>query len=382
MFLCVFFAALIFLIVPNNAAAVYDPVSVANNRFGVHILFSEEIRDAAKLINSNGGEWGYVTIPIQAGDRNLVKWQRFMDDAKRLKVIPIIRLAIEGDYFNTKVWRKPTYTDVLDFANFLNSLNWPTKNRYIVVFNEVNRSDEWGGDANPSEYTDILSYATDIFKARSDDFFIITAGLDNASANISGTSFEPHTFLRLMEQAVPGVFAKIDGLASHSYPNPSFAQPPTRQGKVSVASFRFERELVRDLSGKNLPVFITETGWSQEFVPDELASSYFTQAFTSVWSNDAIVAITPFLLRAHAGPFTVFSLLRQDGTSNNRYNAILNLPKEKGAPLLENEILGEKDKPSPSLLHAKHFLEPMENEKHAPSLSNATITVLRWMLKF
>lgn len=160
-----------FLFLPRQSFAVEDPLKVPNNKFGIHILFPSELEDAAKLVNSNGGDWGYVTIPLQSGDRDLEKWQDFMDNALRLHVIPIIRLATEGDYFNTKVWRKPDETDVIDFANFLNSLDWPTKNRYIIVFNEVNRGDEWGGEVNPQEYANLLSYAVTVFKSKNQDFF-------------------------------------------------------------------------------------------------------------------------------------------------------------------------------------------------------------------
>src|SRR5437899_511269 len=61
-----------------------DPLAVPNNKFGIHILFQHELTQAAKLVNTNGGDWGYVIIPIQAGDRDIVKWQSFMDEAKLL----------------------------------------------------------------------------------------------------------------------------------------------------------------------------------------------------------------------------------------------------------------------------------------------------------
>lgn len=160
-----------FLLFPKSSFAAEDPFSHPNNKMGIHILFPSELQEAAKLVNSNGGDWGYVTIPIQAGDKDIKKWQEFMDQAKSLHLIPLVRLATEGDYFNTSSWRKPTEADVLDFANFLNSLNWPTKNHYIIVFNEVNRGDEWGGSPNPQEYADILSYAVTAFKSRNPDFF-------------------------------------------------------------------------------------------------------------------------------------------------------------------------------------------------------------------
>jgi len=159
----------------NITHATYDPLSVKNNVFGIHILFPEEVSDAAPLVNSNGGDWGYVTIPIQVSDKNVGKWQKFMDDCARRHLIPLIRLATTGDYFVKSSWSEPSKYEVLDFANFLNSLNWPTKNRYVIIFNEPNRGDEWGGAPNPASYAQILDYAVQVFKQTNSNFFIIAA---------------------------------------------------------------------------------------------------------------------------------------------------------------------------------------------------------------
>ena len=147
----------------KQAFAIYDPQSQPNNKVGIHILFPDELEKAKELVNSSGGDWGYVTIPIQAHDKDLIKWQDFFDRAKEAHLIPIVRLATDGDYFDKSSWRKPQDEDVVDFANFLNSLNWPVKNRYVVIFNEVNRADEWEGKADPREYAQILSYSLTVF---------------------------------------------------------------------------------------------------------------------------------------------------------------------------------------------------------------------------
>ncbi|HSD98390.1 MAG TPA: hypothetical protein VLB73_01675 [Patescibacteria group bacterium] len=314
------------------AYAIENPLAVNNNKIGIHILFPDEIDKAAQLINSNGGDWGYVVIPIQSGDKDINKWQAFFDKAKKLHVIPIIRLATEGDYFNTKVWRIPTDADVLDFANFLNSLSWPTKNRYIIVYNEVNRGDEWGGVPDPSAYAQILSYASDVFKQRSQDFFIISAGMDNAAAT-TPTSMNEYQYLAAMNTAVPGVFDKIDGIGSHSYPNPAFSQPPTAISPMGVASFQFEKNLIEGHAKADLPVFITETGWDQHVVGEQTAGSYLSTALQNVWSRNDIVVVAPFLLQAGGGPFVQFSFLGPDGAPNLVSKALMSIPKEKGAPI-------------------------------------------------
>lgn len=325
---------------PKAAFATFDPLSVPNNKFGIHILFPDELNEASKLVNSNGGDWGYVVIPIQAGDKDLIKWQTFMDKAKTLHLIPILRLATEGNYFNTKVWRKPTPADVLDFANFLDSLDWPTKNRYVVIFNEVNRGDEWGGNLNPAEYADMLYYSTIVFKNKNQDFFIISAGLDNSAPNSGKDYMNEYQYITDMHDFLPDLFTKIDGMASHAYPNPGFSQSPLNQTKSSIASFRYERDLLESFANKKLPVFITETGWSKNGVPDVLSASYYSIAFLSVWNDPSIVAVTPFLLRADGGSFSQFSFLN-NGNPTLFYNTIALFPKTKGNPVISGELKDE-----------------------------------------
>lgn len=323
------------IVIPNlNVAhATYDPTSVPNNKFGIHILFPAEVSDAAPLVNSSGGDWGYVTIPIQASDKDIDKWQNFMDDCARRHLIPIVRLATTGDYFSPGSWSEPSDYDVLDFANFLNSLNWPTKNRYVIIFNEPNRGDEWGGTPDPAAYADILDYATKIFKQTNPNFFVITAGLDNGAANIPGQSIDEFMFMQEMNSEVPGIFNEVDGLASHSYPNPGFTASPSTDS-MGIYSFYYQNELVYQLTGKKLPVFITETGWTSDKVSDQTQSDYYTDAFANYWSDPNVVAVTPFLLRADSGPFTQFTFLK-NGNPTPVYNAYKNLAKVKGQPQVD-----------------------------------------------
>lgn len=367
------------LTIPTNALAVEDPLQSPNNKFGIHLLFPSELPEAAKLINSNGGDWGYVIIPIQAGDKDRVKWQKFMDEAARLHVIPIIRLATEGDYFNTAVWSKPKHTDVIDFANFLNSLHWPTKNRYIVIYNEANRSDEWGGMTNPSEYAEILSYAVSVFKSKNKDFFIIGGGFDNAAPE-QGTQYtDQYNYIRRMNEAVPGIFNQLDGYASHSYPNPGFSQPPHVNSSKSITSFSHERALIQTMSNKKLPIFITETGWSADAVNDTTRAFYYREAFEKVWNDPDIVTVIPFLLRAHGGPFTQFSFLEEDGSKTKQYEAVESLPKIKGSPALTTQVLGISNTPKVNL-EKKHFTKERLKADDL-SLKQIAQDIFEWIMK-
>ena len=363
----------------RSAFAVYDPASKPNNTLGIHILFPSELAEAAKLVNSAGGDWGYITIPIQASDKNLDKWQSFMDDCRTYHLIPIIRLATDGDYFTKSSWSKPSDNDVLDFANFLNSLNWPTKNRYVVIYNEPNRGDEWGGSPNPAEYAEILSFAADVFKQRSDEFFVLSAGLDNASANIDGQSINEYSYIRQMNNSVPGVFGKIDGIASHSYPNPGFSQPPTSTGYEGVASFKYEENLISDLGGKQLPIFITETGWTDNNVSEDTQSNYYLEAFNNIWNDKNVIAVTPFLLRAGMGPFAQFSFISDGSQKSGKYNAFQNLKKTKGEPDINYYPLAVNNNVETKSLPIDTLFKNIK-QNYTATVSKTTVLFMKWLL--
>lgn len=74
----------IFLVSPTNSFA-------KNNKFGIHIMDEHDLVDAANLVNSNGGEWGYVTIVIRDDQLNRDRWQSVFNQMRRLKLIPIVR---------------------------------------------------------------------------------------------------------------------------------------------------------------------------------------------------------------------------------------------------------------------------------------------------
>ena len=327
--------------VPAQAGAIYDPLEKANNMHGIHILFPSELTDAAALVNSTNGEWGYVTIPIQVTDRDLTKWQAFMDECREKKLIPIVRLATEPYFKDTSVWRKPNNIDVIDFANFLNSLDWPVENRYIIVFNEINRFDEWGGEApSPKEYGEILSFAVDVFKKRSQDFYIIMGGLDNASPNDRIKYMDNLVFIKEMIDSNQDLPKKIDGFSSHSYPNPGFSQPPDAEKEVGTATYKSEFELINKTSGKRVPAFITETGWTNDNLSDETIASYYETAYKDIWEKDSsrIVAITPFLLNSTGGQFENFSFVI-NGQRTQHFERAEKMEKVKGLPV-ETEVKG------------------------------------------
>ena len=376
--LLILLSLIIFLNIGKHSYASYDPLSKPNNKFGIHVLFTGEVSEASVLVNSNGGDWGYITIPIQASDRDLDKWQKFMDDCKKYHLIPIVRLATDGDYFSKISWSKPSDNDVLSFANFLNSLNWPTKNRYVIVFNEVNRADEWGGSPDASQYAEILDYATQIFKQRDSDFFIISAGFDNASINIPDQSVDQFTFMREMELSVPGIFSEIDGLGSHAYPNPAFSSPPSLSS-IGVYSFYYQKNLADELSGKQLPVFITETGWSSAAIPYDIQNQYYIQAFNNYWNDKDVVAVTPFIFHADQGSFSQFAFVKNNN-STPIYANYKNFPKIKGDPELVQNYTFAQVKDNKSIPTIRFNVNESINSVFK-EINKSSKVFFKWLLK-
>lgn len=328
---CLFLFSIFYLLSTRTTLATYDPFSVTNNRVGVHILSPDELSEAAKLVNNNNqGSWGYVTVPIQATDRNRPKWIAFMKECQQLKVIPIIRVATLGDGAR---WLKPQDNDLIDFANFLNDLPWPTENRYVVIFNEVNRADEYGGAVSPEDYADILNNALDIFKRLSPKFFLLPSAMDNAAPD-GGNFMRWDIYLKRMYAHRPEVFEKIDGWNSHAYGNPGFASSPALSGYNKADSFKFDLELVNHFTKRKLPVFITEAGWSRASLDDRTIATFYNHAFYNLWNNDQIVAVTPFLLFAGVPPFSNFSLLSKDRQPTLAYQTIQTFVTA-GSPHLE-----------------------------------------------
>jgi hypothetical protein len=64
----------------------------------------------------------------------------------------------------------------------------------------------------------------------------------------------------------------------------------------------------------NLPVYITETGWSRDSLDEATIAEYYSQAFNGVWMpDDRVVAITPFIINYSQAPFDDFSFKSASG---------------------------------------------------------------------
>lgn len=307
--ICAFF---ILAFACSKIYAIYDPLSVANNKFGIHVADPNDLPEAAQLVNSTGGDWGYVVMVIQDNDRSGDKWQAIFNQLRRLHLIPIIRIATHPDGDS---WKIPTPEEALRWADFLHSLVWPTKNRYVVLFNEPNHAKEWGNRIDPEGYADIFASYAKALKDTSSDFFILPAGFD-FSAQSDGLALSASEYLERIVSKYPEFFSRIDGWTSHSYPNPGFSASPYAIGRGSIASFAWEFSFAQSLGlTTSLPIFITETGWvhsqGKVYMPSYLSPQqvgiHYQNAAASVWKDARIASVIPFLFNYQDMPFDHFS---------------------------------------------------------------------------
>lgn len=305
-------AIILVALTPIRAKAITEIKSDSNNKFGIHIINETDLTDAKNLINSNGGDWGYVTFVITETDRNHDRWQSVFDQMRRDHLIPIVRLASKprGD-----VWEIPQEAEINNWVAFLNGLNWVTQNRFVIINNEPNHAKEWGGKIDPAGYASYLKKISTSLKQASEDFYILQAGLDPAAPNAAGTMNE-FKFIKGMLSFDNKVFDYIDGWASHPYPD---APPQIYEDELKAI-------------GKQLPVFITEAGWPLDKYTEQEAMDKILNAYKNIWSSSKVVAVTPFILNYSAPPFDRFSWKKPDGTFRSFYAEVKNLPKVKGTP--------------------------------------------------
>lgn len=328
----------------NASGQVFYGRGTPNNKIGMYVQnTADDISASADLINSNGGDWGYVLLTMNLSDRGSGSWQSLFDAATSNHVIPLIQLFNAGSC-------NPDEMDFEGLAEMLNGLTWPTEHRYISIFNEVNAGDYWCGNASPEAYAQTLDKAITAFKDKSQNFFIMPAAF-NSSARSGAVSNEgakyigEDAFLSGMNQAVPGIFGRIDGWATHAYPQPNFSGV-IAGGRDSILNYKWELSLVSSFGAGSLPVFITETGWlhkeGQEscgqysqsgLLSSSSVSARYKEAYVNYWLPDSrVVAITPFIFRSNDPCAAGFAWQKPDGSWYPQAEMLLAIPKTSGIP--------------------------------------------------
>lgn len=320
-----------------------------NNRFGIHLNEPDsDIEDAKKLVNTNG-DWGWVVMVIRANDRNKEKWQRIFNKLREDHLIPVVRIA--GRPNSAGFWERPSDNDAKDWADFLDSLIWPIKTRFVTIYNEPNHANEWGGSVDPVDYARRFVEQAKSLKEKSPDFFILNGAIDAAPPNEMPNYASFEYFVSEAVKNNSEFLKYIDGWASHSYPNPDFAASERNEGRATIKSYVYEKKYLESLGKKIDYVFVTETGWkhsdginSQEArISSEEAARRYKIAFEEVWTEDYLVMVAPFIINYPAEPFDSFSFLNPKvlGEKTEKYlpnfNAIKDLPKTAGRVFQETK---------------------------------------------
>lgn len=301
-----------------------SPVQAVSERMGLHVLSLDELDKVQQFFQATKSaepdtQWWYITIPFTMADLDrLDEWQRFFDQAQQYKIIPIVRLATK---FENGAWAVPTRRDITRQVQGLSSLRWPTEQRHVIVFNEVNHAKEWGNRLDPAGYAEILAFTASWLQSEPYDYKVLPAAMDLAAPNSVGTR-DAFAYFTAMLEANPEVFAQIDYWNSHSYPNPGFSSPPARRAVNSLWGFDYELTFIKEKTGRDLQVFITETGWANNAVTRKWLSTYYTYALQHIWSDPRVVAVTPFVLKGDPGPFAEFGFIDRNDKPTLQYKAL------------------------------------------------------------
>lgn len=275
---------------------------IAPNKLGVHLLltdgrfdwsigiWSEHMEYAREAV----GEEGYVVQLVRLDDLDADRWQHFMDLCANLHLIPMLRLATTH---TANGWSAPpqdadgTYRTVASqYGKFVTALKWPTDAHYIIVGNEPNHGTEWGGRPDPAAYARFLIDVADTLHTADPQIQILNAGFDAYAPHTGGQPFndgqyymDEETFLDGMIAAYPDIFTRLDGWASHAYPqgpftegpwqqsyqvdrlngvvNPNHLKPPAGIYNRGINGYEWELFKLSSYHLPPLPIFITETGW-------------------------------------------------------------------------------------------------------------------------
>jgi hypothetical protein len=352
-----------------DAASLRTPVPIEPQtvKTGIHLLLDDGRKawpvemwpEHLKAARQVAGEWGYVTQLVRLDDLDAGKWQTFMDECARLHLTPILRLATTYNRID-HYWNRPPadpdgrYTrTAAQAAEFITALAWPTDQHFVIVGNEPNHGDEWGGRPDPAAYARFLMAVAETLHAADPQARVLNAGFDAYTPHTGDQAWldglfymDEESFLDGMVAAQPEVFTHLDGWASHPYPLGPFSQPPWQQeyridllnGAINPAHQDPPAEIYnRGINGyewelwklstygiEGLPVLITETGWRHtetssdqatdgaSALPDaQTAAIYFDLAYRgnggrypdlpdsgwTAWLDDPrVIAITPFAL--------------------------------------------------------------------------------------
>jgi hypothetical protein len=320
---------------PTVAPRQVDPAA-GNNIIGLNVARLRKDRyiyAAADLVNANGGDWGYLTVVFTASERDGGNGEQFLqellDRCFEQHLQPIVRVATRFDV-ETETWSRPEPDDAERWRAFLERGRWPTKRVWVIAGNEPNLGREWGGEVDSASYAAYLNHFLDVF-ADSDRFKVVNGPLDASNGTEMPKMQDAYEFLAGMDEAVPGIFARLSGWASNPYSVPNHGDGLRYTHKA------YEAEL--EAIGRDMPVLITEAGHLNTGDDQEIAA-FYEAAFRDWMADPRIVAVTPLFWHPDRGVYWMFDFDKESRVVDKSptYELIMRLPRGRGSPVYAPEI--------------------------------------------
>jgi hypothetical protein len=354
----------------EKAPDVDPPVAWENpaNPFGIGLVNTGDTLDWNRTVELAGAgghikmTFAGVTPEMTSAPQN---WINTVQAAYNRDLVPVVRIGPNWGDMNIRALSDDaehlhydtiasTYAAVI--ASLPRRADWPL---IIELHNEPDLCYEWkcsAGDAKPhpnatpgwmhytdiaAEYASFLRDVTSHVEAIGDPrILLINGGLAPGGARqcrCDSDEYQPGItsvdFINAMKAEVPDVFEHLDGWATHPYPAQGAGWGFFESYESSnVGLHYYENELAA--VGVDLPVYITETGWTTSQGANgsrEDIASWTVQAYENDWLADPrVVGIMPFMLRDAA--WDSFSWLQQDGAPQPVFSAVKALRCELEVP--------------------------------------------------
>lgn len=344
---------------PPDAAIEPDGGAPPTNRFGIGLVSPGNSAQWDLTANLTGAG-GHIKLIFPGIDRNTSgapqDWINAVTGCYDRDLIPVIRLGPHWGNRNVRSMADDASATSFDqlaqnYRNVVEDLvlrpGWPI---YLEIHNEPNLCYEWECDPNnipggwihysqmAHEYAAYLRDVADALHAIGDSRIkVLNGALAPGGAQdceCSGPGYNPGplatNFINEMASAVPNLWSRLDGWASHAYPAAhkgyDFWEP---YANCMPGLLFFEDELAA--LGTSFDVFITETGWPTEHVecngtcgtPQQIAD-WTVAAYNDPWlSNSNVRAVMPFILQD--GAWDAFAWVDTSGNPRPVYTDVRNL---------------------------------------------------------
>lgn len=320
-------SVLVFVLLTGLAGAIFARPQGVQAQFdlphckaGVHMISpsDEDFVTAAALVHAHGGEYCWTTIVFREDEMTTDNLQRIHNIVRENKLQIIHRL--EKGFDDKGNWLMPTESTIQKFIDALSGINPSGRDIYVVLGNEPTHAVMCGG-CTPQSFAEWTMRAVNMLHDAEDDLgvdiHVGMAGQDLASPQLPDLGlYDAGFFMDRMFDAEPDLLCEVDIWTSHNYPR-SFVGPALATGRLSPRGYIWELSFAEQRARseckehvRNLPVFITETGYKTgpSGIADARALSE-TRSIIDLYQQDPRVhAFTFFAYRFCGEPFQSFAL--------------------------------------------------------------------------